>query len=541
MRDGVELSANITLPKAEGRYPVILVRTPYGKDHPEEAEGGTKIAAEGYAYVIQDCRGSGLSDGEWVPVVNEHDDGLDTHQWVLKQRWCNGKIGTMGGSYLGGTQILPSPDAGDYWKAMFCEVPLIDWYENCAYVGGAFQLQTLFGWGSEMIEPTGGEGAGLPEDFELEEAFWHLPLMEYDTQVGRKVQFMRDWIAHPEFDDFWAQADLGDGARRMQVPCIIVSGWYDIFVQQALNYVSEVRSHSVSEKGRKHCHLIVGAWSHGINVIFDEPDFGKNAKFDYGDLYSGWFEYWLKGEGDGFDDLASYQIFVMGRNEWRLEKEWPLTRTQYRNYYFHSGGSANTLNGDGTLDTNECSDEPSDSFVYNPAEPVPTLGGCLLMGEPGPLDQRRIERREDVLVYTSDVLKEDLEVTGPVKVVLYASSDALDTDWTAKLVDVHPNSRAYNLCDGIQRARYREPGRGPQLLEKNKIYRYEIDCWSTSNVFLKGHRIRLEISSSNFPRFDRNPNTGHPFGVDAELQKANQKIFHNEKYPSHIILPVIED
>jgi putative CocE/NonD family hydrolase len=258
-------------------------------------------------------------------------------------------------------------------------------------------------------------------------------------------------------------------------------------------------------------------------------------------LYSGWFEYWLKGEGDGFDDLAPYQIFVMGRNEWRSEKEWPLMRTQYRNYYFHSGGSANTLNGDGTLDTNECGDEPSDSFVYNPAEPVPTLGGCLLMGEPGPLDQRRIERREDVLVYTSDVLKEDLEVTGSVKVVLYASSDALDTDWTAKLVDVHPNGRAYNLCDGIQRARYREPGRGAQLLEKNKIYRYEIDCWSTSNVFLKGHRIRVEISSSNFPRFDRNPNTGHPFGVDAELQKANQEIFHNEKYPSHIILPVVGD
>jgi len=541
MRDGVELSANIVLPDSEGSFPVIIVRTPYGKENADDEGEGDYWAERGCGHVFQDCRGTGLSDGEWIPVVNEHDDGLDTHQWVLKQPWCNGKIGTTGGSYLGGTQVLPSPDAGDYWKAMFCEVPLVGWYDNCAYVGGAFQSQTLLGWGSEMIEPTGGEGAGLPDDFELEEALWHLPLMEYDTQLGRKVPFMRDWIAHPEFDDFWAKSDLGDGTLRMQVPCIIVSGWYDIFVQQALDFVSEVRNHSVSEKGRKHCHLIVGAWAHGVNAVFDEPDFGKHAEFDYDDLRSDWFAYWLKGEGDGFEELAPYQIFVMGRNEWRSEQEWPLARTQYTKYYFHSGGSANTLNGDGTLDRKIRGDEPIDEYVYDPANPVPTHGGCLLMGWPGPLDQRRIERREDVLVYTSDVLKEDLEVTGPVKVVLYASSDARDTDWTAKLVDVHPSGRAYNLCDGIQRARYREAVRGAQLLEKNKVYRYEIDCWSTSNVFGKGHRIRVEISSSNFPRFDRNPNTGHPFGVDAELNKAKHQVFHNREYPSHIVLPVIDD
>lgn len=402
-------------------------------------------------------------------------------------------------------------------------------------------MQTLLGWGSEMVEPTEGEGAGLPDDFELEEALWHLPLIEYDTQLGRKVPFMRDWITHPEFDDFWAKADLGDGPLRMQVPCIIVSGWYDIFVQQALDFVSTVRSGSVSEKGRKHCHLIVGAWSHGINAIFNEPDFGKNAVFDYEDLPLSWFDYWLKGEGDGFDELAPYQIFVMGRNEWRDENEWPLARTKYTKYYFHSEGAANTLNGNGSLSTKRCGEESSDKYIYDPENPVPTNGGCLLMAEAGPFDQREIENRDDVLVYTSEVLQEDLEVTGPVKVVLYASSDAKDTDWTGKLLDVYPDGRAFNLCDGIKRARYREAGCGAQLLEKNKVYHYEIDCWSTSNVFGKGHRIRVEISSSNFPRFDRNPNTGHPFGVNAELQKAQQEVYHNEKYPSHIILPIIED
>jgi hypothetical protein len=230
----------------------------------------------------------------------------------------------------------------------------------------------------------------------------------------------------------------------------------------------------------------------------------------------------------------------MGRNEWRDEQDWPLARTRFTPYYFHSKGSANTVEGDGILNTVKPGNESIDRFVYDPNNPVPTLGGCNLVGCPaGPRDQTRAEKRNDVLVFTSDELETELEVTGPVKVILYAASSARDTDWTAKLVDVHPDGRPINLCDGIIRSRYRRSSQEPTLIQPGKIYRYEIDLWVTSNVFLTGHKIRVEISSSNFPRFDRNPNTGAPFGKSAEIIKATQTIYHDIKHPSHILLPVI--
>ena len=229
----------------------------------------------------------------------------------------------------------------------------------------------------------------------------------------------------------------------------------------------------------------------------------------------------------------------MGRNKWRNEKEWPLPGTRYTPYYFHSDGSANSASGDGTLSLVKAGAEPPDRYVYDPNDPVPTVGGCNLTLPAGPMDQREVEKRKDVLVFSTEPLKEELEVTGPVKVVLWASSSAPDTDWTAKLVDVHPDGRAFNLCDGIVRARYRESFTEPTLIEPGKTYRYEIDLWVTSNAFLPGHRLRVEISSSNFPRFDRNPNTGHVFGKDAELKKATQTVFHDGDHPSHILLPIV--
>jgi putative CocE/NonD family hydrolase len=286
---------------------------------------------------------------------------------------------------------------------------------------------------------------------------------------------------------------------------------------------------------------VIGPWSHGVGRSkVGELDFGSTAAMDLGQLQLKWFDYWLRDRDTDVEDWPSFQIFVMGENRWRGESEWPLARTQYTPFYLHSGGNASEISGDGVLHRDQPVVEGTDTFVFDPSDPVPTAGGNNLVGAPaGPFDQTKVEQREDVLVYTTAPLTESVEVTGPVKMILYSASSAKDTDFTAKLVDVHPDGKAYNLCDGIIRARWRRSRSEPELIEPGKAYRYEIDLWVTSNLFKAGHQIRVEISSSNFPRFDRNPNTGNPFGTDTELLSATQTVFHGAERASHILLPVI--
>ncbi len=542
MRDGVQLSANIFLPKAEDKFPVILVRSPYGKGDEKHGEG-LFYAPRGYVFVSQDCRGRGTSQGQWEPFANEAVDGRDTHQWILNQPWCNGSIGTTGGSYVGFTQWMPAPNAGEYLKAVFCVVPLVDAYGDASYIGGAMSLSLMMGWGGLMSFRPGDEITilGWGGDDWLK-AYRKLPLREWDRAINRKVQYLRDWVAHPHYDDYWAGRGVRNQWQDITAPILAVGGWYDIFAKSVLDHINAVRATSRSQHARNHQHVLMGPWTHGIsqNGKVGGLDFGKDSVINLRDIQTKWFDHWLKGKDTGVDKLPPLRIFVMGRNQWRDEQEWPLKRAQYTPYYFHSKSSANTLKGDGRLSTAKPGNEPFEKFVYDPNDPVPTLGGCNLMGCPaGPHDQTKAENRDDVLVFTSDEMKTNLEVTGPVKVILYAASSARDTDWTAKLVDVHPDGRPFNLCDGIIRARYRQSPENPTLIQPGKIYRYEIDLWVTSNVFLPGHKIRVEISSSNFPRFDRNPNTGDPFGASAELIKATQTIYHDAEHPSHILLPVI--
>ena len=542
MRDGIELSANIFLPKVEDKFPVILVRSPYGKGDEKQGEG-LFYAARGYVFVIQDCRGRGASQGQWEPFANETADGQDTQKWILNQPWCNGSIGTAGGSYVGFTQWMSAPNAGEYLKAMFCVVPLVDTYGDAAYVGGAFSLALMMGWGSLVSFRPGDEITILGwgnEDWLR--AYRTLPLCTWDRAIDRKVQYLRDWVTHPHFDDYWARRGVRNRWQDITVPIFTVGGWYDIFAKSVFDHVNTVRATLRSQHAQGHQHLLMGPWAHGIsqNGKVGDLDFGKDSVINLRDMQTKWFDHWLRGEDTGADQWSPFRIFVMGRNQWRTEQHWPLKRTRYTQYYFHSKGAANTLKGDGKLSTTKPGNEPFDSFVYDPNDPVPTLGGCNLIGCPaGPRDQTKAENRNDVLVFTSDELKTDLEVTGPVKVILYAASSALDTDWTAKLVDVHPDGRPVNLCDGIIRACYRESPQNPMLTQPGKIYCYEIDLWVTSNVFLPGHKMRVEISSSNFPRFDRNPNTGEPFGTGTKLIKATQTIYHDVERPSHILLPVI--
>jgi uncharacterized protein len=532
MRDGVQLAANIWRPKAEGRYPVILMRSPYGKMD-EKWDEAKRYTAAGYAMVVQDCRGRGKSEGAWDPFRYDVEDGFDTQEWVGKQPWCNGEIGTAGGSYVGWTQWASAANSSKHLKAMVPVVPFDSAYD-VAYTGGALQLALLMGWGAAV-------GGIVVSPDKLQATFRHLPLNTFGDQFEKKVPYLNDWVAHSTYDDYWKKRGLEHRYAGVTVPVLNIGGWYDIFSKTTLEMVGQVHTSSQEREVRRNQFVIMGPWAHGVGTRkTGELDFGANATLKVGDWQFQWFEYWLKRGETGVQDWPAYYLFVMGENRWRSENEWPLKRTRFTSYFLHSAGRANSLRGDGSLSTAEPGQEKPDEFTYDGDNPVPTVGGNNLIGATaGPYDQTEVEERKDVLVYSTAPLEREVEVTGPVKLVLYAASSAQDTDFTAKLVDVHADGKAFNLCDGIIRARYRKGLDQPALLETGKVERFEVDLWVTSNLFQPGHRIRLEISSSNFPRFDRNPNSGKPFGTDAELLSARQTVFHEAGHPSHLALPVI--
>lgn len=533
MRDGTLLAANIYSPQAEGAYPVVLLRTPYGK--PGERWGeAKKFTAAGFVMVAQDCRGRGDSEGEWDPFRYDPDDGFDTQEWVGQQPWCNGKIGTSGGSYVGWTQWASVTKGSQYLKTMVPVVPFGNVFSEIAYDGGAYQLALLMGWGA------GVGGVALNPD-KLQEAYGFLPLREFGNQFERKVTYLNDWVAHHRYDDYWAKRGMGYAYSKVNIPILNIGGWYDIFSKTTIDLVDKVKANSQDRMARRNQFVVIGPWAHGPGVRkVGDLDFGEQAQLNLGKLQMDWFQYWLKDHDTGVEDWPPYYLFVMGANQWRAENEWPLKRTQWTSYYLHSDGSAGAIESDGVLSLEKPKAESTDVFTYDGDNPVPTAGGNNLVGAPiGPKDQTELEKRTDVLTYTTEPLAKPVEVTGPIKMTLFAASSARDTDFTAKLVDVHPDGKAYNLCDGIVRARYRDGMDEDRLIQPGEVVEYEIDLWVTSNVFLEGHRIRLEVSSSNYPRFDRNPNSGLPFGTDIELLEAHQTIYHDTAHPSHLTLPVI--
>ena len=373
----------------------------------------------------------------------------------------------------------------------------------------------------------------------------HLPLNDWGQRLKAAAPYFLDYLRHPGDGPYWWHTNLLKHLEGVRVPMYHLSSWYDIFLEGALHGFTGIRESGGSTQARGSQKLLIGPWAHLRPYTMPtsrgagEADFGPEAMVQLHDYLLRWFDYWLKDIETGIVADPPVRIFVMGENRWRDEAEWPLARTHYSLYYFHSRGSANGSYGDGTLSAVPPSDEPPDTYVYDPEDPVPTLGGCTLIIPQGVYDQRGLEERQDVLVYTSDTLERDVEVTGPLEVNLFASSTARDTDFTAKLVDVHPDGYARNLQDGVIRARYRESSTDPTLITPGRVYAYRIDLWATSNVFQKGHQIRIEISSSNFPRFDRNHNTGGPFGEETRMEKARQSVHHSTVHPSHIVLPII--
>jgi len=364
-----------------------------------------------------------------------------------------------------------------------------------------------------------------------------LPLSELPLLRREKLApYFYDWLAHPDGDDYWERSCIMAHHSQIHVPALNIGGWYDLFPAGPLDNFVGISEHGATDAARTGQKLIVGPWVHAFPppAITGQRNFGWDSVLNWGELQYRWFDHWLKDIDNGVERERAVRIFVMNRG-WRVEDEWPLTRTRYTHFFLHSDGRANTLDGDGVLSIDPSSAEPPDTFSYDPMDPVPTVGAQ------GIHDHRRVETRSDVLIYSTPPLTEEIEVTGPIKLTLFAASSAPDTDFTAKLIDVAPNGYAANLCEGIVRTRYRDTARRSTLMEPGSPYQFTIDLIATSNLFQRGHRIRLEVSSSNFPRFDRNLNTGGPVAASTEPRIARQTVFHDSELPSHLLLPIVSE
>ena len=467
-----------------------------------------------------------------------------------------------GASYVGATQWLAALAKPPHLQAIFPLITASDYHEGWPYQGGAFELGFAESWiVSGLVLPnfghlardlglTGADRAALLDAVDgMCEAFRALPIQDFPPlRRPGLAPYFQDWIAHPDDDEYWQRWAIDRHHGELDLPAYHVGGWYDIFLLGTLRNYTGMRSGAASERARRGQKLLIGPWHHGIPLtnLVGRTNFGLRSAalaIDLDGIQLRWFDYWLKDADNGVLDEPPVRIFVMGENVWRDEQEWPLARTEYVDYYLHSDGQANSRRGNGRLSPDKPGDEPFDAYLYDPRDPVPTLGGglcCLATAVPGgAFDQGPTEDRSDVLVYSTPPLDRAVEVTGPVQVTLFAASSAPDTDFTAKLLDVAPDGYARNLTDGIIRARYRASKSAPSPIEPGRVYEYTIDLVATSNLFLPGHQIRLEISSSNFPRFDRNPNTGAPFGRDDRLEIATQRVFHDTSHPSAIRLPII--
>lgn len=558
MRDGINLATDIYRLESPGSAPVLVVRTPYNKDSltgNNELFDILRAVQSGYTVVAQDVRGRFASEGSFNPHIQETADGVDAFAWAAAQPWSDGQVGTFGGSYLGVTQWLPARQQPPSLKAIAPAITFSEGYEGCSYQGGAKVLHDLR-WVAANIVPAERQrravaGEQLLESeppLDVQGALSELPLATHPF-IREYAGFYLDWLTHRTPDAYWEQTAVSNHYDRITVPALNISGWYDIFLWSTFQNYQGMRAQGGSETARRNQRVIIGPWTHmNFSGSFPEREFGGGssaAAIDLPGIHLRWFDRWLKGKDSGVDREAPVMIFVMGVDQWRSEADWPLPDTQYQPYYLHSSGKANTLHGDGALSPQPPGDEPPDVYRYNPLRPAPTVGGQVLLpggNAMGPRDQREVERREDVLVYSTPVLDQAVEVTGPIELRLFISSSAPDTDFTGKLVDVLPDGRAMILTEGILRARYRNSLSKPELMDPNTIYELRLNLWATANVFLPGHRIRLEVSSSNFPRFERNSNTGGDIIHETmdQYTSADNRIFHDAAHPSHMILPIIE-
>jgi putative CocE/NonD family hydrolase len=582
MRDGVRLATDIYLPAfngqpASGKFPVILERTPYDKAGSGNVTNGTYYARRGYVCAIQDVRGRFVSEGEWYPFAKEAPDGYDTVEWLAAQEWSDGQVGTMGASYCGSDQSALATLNPPHLSTMIVAVGASNYYHCSMRQNGA--LEQRFMIYAFRMATTSKEAFADPNiKAAVDRAFANVgewvsraPLKKGTSplrMLPNYEQWVLDLFTHGEYDDYWKQRGYAISQyyeEHADVPTLYLGGWYDSYARATCeNYTA------LSKMKDSRQVLLMGPWTHGGWGVSNagNVDFGSHSFINYNDLRLAWFDHFLKGMYTEVSDWSPVKIFVMGTGEgipnyqghlhhgghWRDEQDFPLPDTQFTPYYLHADSELST--------TAPATDGSISRFSFDPRDPVPTIGGGISAADPimgaGAFDQRGNSRffgcedtlplnaRSDVLTFQTPPLENDVEVTGPITVKLHASSSARDTDFTAKLIDVcplsddFPDGLAINLTDSIIRARYRNGWDTPELLEPGEVYEFVFELYPTSNIFKKGHRIRLDISSSNWPRFDANPNTGGDLGVERRLEIAEQTIHHEPEHASHVVLPIIE-
>ena len=566
MSDGVRLSADLYLPSGPGPWPVLLERTPYNKEASVEVvQVGSPayFASRGYAVVIQDTRGRFNSEGEFYPFRDdgwgENRDGYDTVEAIAKQKWCNGRVGTLGGSYAGHTQYAMAPTAPPHLAAQFVRHSIDDFYDGWIFRGGSFELKFNLDWALvQSVSQVEREITDVVERVrrkkEIEDALerrseWYeyLPLREIPALQGIAPWYY-DWLEHPAQGEYWQRWNVATGYEQVDAPICHFGSWFDTFLNGTISNFTGISSRARSPRARSSQRMILGPWSHGPTTThrtrFGDFDFGPDAGVDFNSLRLPWFDHWLKGM-DTVSGWPTVQYFTMGLNEWQSAEAWPPTDSESLDLYLSPGPSdtSDSLN-DGRLTEGPSSGvSNADGYVYDPAEPVRALGGSMIgypwhgpeyEGFSGPFDQRPVEPR--CLTYTGAPLERDIEASGPVRATLFVSSSAPDTDWVVRLSDVSPDGAARPVAEGILRARYRESSVVQCLTEPGEVYEVLVDLWSTSNLFRRGHRIRVLVTSSWFPRWDRNLNTGGPFGTEAEGVPAENKVHYGRRWPSNITL-----
>jgi putative CocE/NonD family hydrolase len=556
MRDGVKLATNIYRPKAEGKFPVILIRTPYKKEMAELQ--ARAFARRGYACAVQDCRGRFGSEGVWEPFVSEPRDGHDTVEWLAAQPWSDAKVGMIGGSYVGWVQWWAARERPPHLVTIIPNVSPPDPFFNMPYEYGVFFI--LGGiWWADVLESNATadlSGAAMSNISEKKygKLLQTLPVIDLDEKIlGKKNPYWRKWIDHPVNDAYWEQANFLDYLKDVRISVFHQSGWFDgDGIGTKLNYL---RMKSFGHPNQK---LIVGPWGHTDTASrkLGDLDFGPQALVDLQRDYLRWFDYWLKGIDNGIMKEPLVKVFAMGSNKWLEDAVYPLSYTQFEKLYLTSGGKANTSKGDGVLSLNAPpKDAPCDAYIYDPGDPTPSPEFYERSEE----DEKKVraqedikkeaeanhekvtQARQDILVYETKPLEKPLTFAGPVSAVLYASSSARDTDWFMRLVWIKADGKTFQLAEGKIRARFRTSMKKPEMLEPGKIYEYALDLWHTGITIPAGDSLRVEVASASFPLFSRNLNTGGHNEQETKFVKAEQKIYHSAAYPSHVVLPVIPD
>jgi putative CocE/NonD family hydrolase len=554
LRDGIELSMDIYRPVGVERAPAILTRTPYKKEMLELQ--GNFYARRGYIYAAQDCRGCFGSSGCWDPMVNEAKDGYDTVEWLAGRSYSNGKVGMIGGSYAGAVQWSAAALRPPHLVTIIPNVSPPDPFHNVPYEYGVFFLWASIWWADAVESRVGADisGAALARISEKKytRLLRTLPVIDLDKVVlGKEIPCWRQWIRHSTDDSYWEPADFLDNLQAVNIPAFHQSGWFDgDGIGAKLNYLKMV-SH-----GHPHQKLTLGPWGHTdvATRLIGDRDFGENAIIDLQRDYLRWFDHWLKGIDNGIDKEPLVSLFVMGANEWRQGMTYPLETTQFQKLYLTSGGHANTSGGDGklTFEPPEAS-TPSDHYTYDPGAPTPDPRAYEESEEDESRERsaeerkkekeeyhlRICEQRKDILVYDTDPLSNPLIFAGPLSAVLYASTSARDTDWFITISEIGAEGKILLLAQGKIRARFRKSVKAPELIQPHEVYEYALDLWHTAIRVTAGSRLRVEVASAAFPMFSRNLNTGGHNETETNFVVAHQTVYHDARYPSHVLLPII--